>query len=206
MSYNKMMSYLKLISFRMHTGINPHKLGYLNKDEQIKEMARLQSNATKYQTAKLRATKRKQWLQSGSLVGLFCVAFLVVGFYGGLFVYLALNPQPAIAQTVSPNSTKNLDHPGRCATLNGKQICDGSSWQNDHGYGFPDTTKSRKLKAPKLTHVECSDDVYEECNPNNLTGAFITSADGYTYPEGCTLTRRCKTLKGPATKFTIVVR
>jgi hypothetical protein len=152
----------------------------------VQQRRALRLAANRQADAAIRVTGR--WLPTLMHIGVFFIAVIVAAWLGSMVTA----PQPVSAQPIAPHDS---DRGHKCNPTIPGQVCSAGH-----------SAKSRAPKKTTVTHVECSDDVREQCDAAEMTGEMLTSADGITYPEGCHLIRQCKTLKGPATKFTIIVQ
>ena len=94
-------------------------------------------------------------------------------------------------------NTDSSDRPGKCSTLNGKQICDGTPWQDKHGYGFPGATKPAKVKAPKITHVVCADNPVYKCPATLNTDDMGIDEASDMISKQCHWVLKCRRVNGP---------
>ena len=181
--------------FRWQHGYSIDKIGFLTREEQIKEMRRLDATAHKRQAAQLRYQRRQAWLHQGSLIGVFCISLTIVLFYAGLIVYSFMHPAPVIAQQVSTGSPDRKFHSKVCPTLNGKPFCDLS--END-----------KALLGKKVKHVKasCTDtgkmDGPEGCEPPSFFQGdgresllTETDLDGKPIYTVCHAVYKCKALR-----------
>jgi hypothetical protein len=181
--------------FRWQHGYSIDKIGFLTREEQIKEMRRLDATAHKRQAAQLRYQRRQAWLHQGSLIGVLCINLTIVLFYGGLIVYSFFHPAPVIAQQVSSGSPDRKFHSKLCPTLDGKPFCDLS--END-----------KALLGKKVKHVKasCTDtgkmDGPEGCEPPSFFQGdgresllTETDLDGKPIYTVCHAVYKCKALR-----------
>ena len=181
--------------FRWQHGYSIDKIGFLSREEQIKEMRRLKATAHKRQAAQLRYQRRQAWLHQGSLIGVFCIGLTIVLVYGGLIVYSFIHPAPVIAQQVSTGSPDRKFHSNVCPTLDGKPFCDLS--END---------KSLLRKKVKHVKASCTDtgkiDGPEGCQPASFFEGEgresllqETDLDGKPLYTVCHTVYKCKALR-----------
>ena len=79
-------SIIHRLIFRLQHGYSIDKIGFLSREEQIKEMRRLETTAHKRQAAQLRYQRRQAWLHQGSLIGVFGISLTIVVLYATLIV------------------------------------------------------------------------------------------------------------------------
>lgn len=188
-------SIIHRLIFRLQHGYSIDKIGFLSREEQIKEMRRLETTAHKRQAAQLRYQRRQAWLHQGSLIGVFGISLTIVVFYATLIVYSFMHPTPVIAQQVSTGSPDRKFHSKVCPTLDGKPMCDLS--END-----------KSLLGKKVKHVKatCTDtgkvDGPDGCfDPSFFVGdgreSLLTETDldgNLMYPV-CHKVYKCKALR-----------
>ena len=188
-------SIIHRLIFRLQHGYSIDKIGFLSREEQIKEMRRLETTAHKRQAAQLRYQRRQAWLHQGSLIGVFGISLTIVVFYATLIVYSFMHPTPVIAQQVSTGSPDRKFHSKVCPTLDGKPFCDLS--END-----------KSLLGKKVKHVKatCTDtgkvDGPEGCfDPSFFQGEGResllqeTDSDGKPIYTVCHPVYKCKALR-----------
>jgi len=188
-------SIIHRLIFRLQHGYSIDKIGFLSREEQIKEMRRLETTAHKRQAAQLRYQRRQAWLHQGSLIGVFGISLTIVVFYATLIVYSFMHPTPVIAQQVSTGSPDRKFHSKVCPTLDGKPFCDLS--END-----------KSLLGKKVKHVKatCTDtgkmDGPEGCqDPSFFVGdgreslLTETDLDGKLLYPVCHKVYKCKALR-----------
>ena len=168
-------SIIHRLIFRLQHGYSIDKIGFLSREEQIKEMRRLEATAHKRQAAQLRYQRRQAWLHQGSLIGVFGISLTIVVLFVTLIVYSFMHPTPVIAQQVSTGSPDRKFHSKVCPTIDGKPFCDLS--END-----------KSLLGKKVKHVKatCTDtgkvDGPEDCqDPSFFVGdgreSLLTETD-----------------------------
>jgi hypothetical protein len=126
----------------------------------------------------------------------FCLLFFAPGRYylaAAILGLLVFGSHLAAPQ----QNTDSSDRPGKCSTLNGKQICDGTPWQDKHGYGFPGATKPAKVKAPKITHVVCADNPVYKCPATLNTDDMGIDEASDTISKQCHWVLKCRRVNGP---------
>lgn len=177
---------LSSIRFRLQTGFWPSQLGHLDPYQQCELQERLGYRARERQLAKIRFNKRQAFIHRGSVTCMLVLPVFAALAYTLLITYSITHPEAAIAQTTSTTATASNDTAGRCAILNGKQVCDGYTFDRTHGYDSipmkPTPPPAPSAKRSPATHTTFTLTVYG-CKPNEKghVSCKINGEDGSTH-------------------------
>lgn len=153
--------------FHFKHGYSIDKIGFLSREEQLKESYRLESTAHERQLAKIRFIRRQARLHRGSLFGIFAIGLFALLLFALLILYTLLCPSPVVAQS-GVTLTPDIFHGKKgCPTLNGKPMCNLN--END---------RSLSPKPPKHGKLICVETDKFEGPEGCMPPSFFVDSDG----------------------------
>ena len=115
------------VKYRLITGFSLKSLGFLPIHIRSKEFRRMVLNVASLRIARHQADRREASVSHAPFLFFMALASFVGFFYTSAVIYALIQPSPCQAQTVTSKVTGVSDGKGRCSTLDGKKICDGST-------------------------------------------------------------------------------